>query len=150
RERGCRDEDRDEHGDAGDDDGADVGIGVAAERVTDRDGERAEERAGERRIEDGGHVLRSAGGGPGAHAADHRARVRRALVGGCALGLATGWNISNTGAIATQLSHAYGVGLATIGLFTTALFTTHLIAQIPGGRASDHFGARRTGLLALG
>jgi MFS family permease len=75
--------------------------------------------------------------------------VRRALLGGCALGLATGWNISNTGAIAPQLSHAYGVGLATIGLFTTALFTTHLIAQIPGGRASDHFGARRAGLLAL-
>jgi MFS family permease len=75
--------------------------------------------------------------------------VRRALLGGCALGLATGWNITNTGAIATQLSHAYGVGLATIGLFTTALFTTHLIAQIPGGRASDRFGARRAGLLAL-
>jgi MFS family permease len=75
--------------------------------------------------------------------------VRRALLGGCALGLATGWNISNTGAIATQLSHAYGVGLAAIGLFTTALFTTHLIAQIPGGRASDHFGARRAGLVAL-
>ena len=75
--------------------------------------------------------------------------MRRALLGGCALGLATGWNISNTGAIATQLAHAYGVGLATVGLFTTALFTTHLIAQIPGGRASDHFGARRAGLLAL-
>jgi MFS family permease len=75
--------------------------------------------------------------------------VKRALVGGCALGLATGWNISNTGAIATQLSHRYGVGLATIGLFTTALFATHLIAQIPGGRASDRFGARRAGLLAL-
>jgi MFS family permease len=76
-------------------------------------------------------------------------RVKRALVGGCALGLATGWNISNTGAIATQLSHRYGVGLATIGLFTTALFATHLVAQIPGGRASDRFGARRAGLLAL-
>jgi MFS family permease len=76
--------------------------------------------------------------------------VKRALVGGCALALATGWNISNTGAIATQLSHRYGVGLATIGLFTTALFSTHLVAQIPGGRASDRFGARRAGLLALG
>jgi MFS family permease len=75
--------------------------------------------------------------------------VKRALVGGCALGLATGWNISNIGAIATQLSHRYGVGLATVGLFTTALFTTHLAAQIPGGRASDRFGARRAGLLAL-
>src|SRR5262249_38604330 len=110
--------------------------GGATERLADGDGERAEERARERRIEDGGHVLRSGDGRPvDAHAADHRARVRRALVGGGALGLATGWNISNTGAIATQLSHAYGVGLATIGLFTTALFTTHLIAQIPGGRA---------------
>ena len=75
--------------------------------------------------------------------------MKRALVGGCALGLATGWNISNTGAIATQLSHRYGVGLATVGLFTTALFATHLLAQIPGGRASDRFGARRAGLLAL-
>jgi MFS family permease len=73
--------------------------------------------------------------------------VRRALLGGCALGLATGWNISNTGAVATQLSHTYGVGLATVGLFTTALFVTHLAMQIPGGRASDRVGARRTGLL---
>jgi MFS family permease len=75
--------------------------------------------------------------------------VRRALVGGCALGLATGWNISNTGAIAVQLSHAYGVGLATVGVFTTALFTTHLAVQIPGGRASDTYGGRRAGLAAL-
>jgi len=76
--------------------------------------------------------------------------VKRSLLGGCALGLATGWNISNTGAIAVQLSHRYGVGLATVGLFTTALFTTHLAVQIPGGRASDRFGARRAGLVALG
>jgi len=74
---------------------------------------------------------------------------RRAIVGGCALGLATGWNVSNTGAVATQLADRYGVGLATVGLFTTALFTTHLLAQIPGGRASDRFGARRAGLAAL-
>lgn len=76
--------------------------------------------------------------------------MRRAIAGGCALGLATGWNISNTGAVATPLAHAYGVGLATIGLFTTALFLTHLAVQIPGGRAADRFGARRVGLLALG
>jgi MFS family permease len=75
--------------------------------------------------------------------------VKRALVGGCAAGLATGWNISNTGAIATHLSHRYGVSLATVGVFTTALFATHLLAQIPGGRASDRFGARRSGLAAL-
>jgi len=76
--------------------------------------------------------------------------VKRSLLGGCALGLATGWNISNTGAIAVQLSHRYSIGLATVGLFTTALFTTHLAVQIPGGRASDRFGARRAGLVALG
>ena len=75
--------------------------------------------------------------------------MKRALVGGCALGFATGWNISNTGAIAPQLGHRYGVGLATVGLFTTALFATHLAVQIPGGRASDRFGARRAGLAAL-
>jgi MFS family permease len=75
--------------------------------------------------------------------------VRRALVGGCALGLATGWNISNTGAVATQLADSYGIGLATVGLFTTALFATHLVMQIPGGRASDRVGARRTGLLGV-
>jgi MFS family permease len=75
--------------------------------------------------------------------------VSRALLGGCALGLATGWNISNTGAVATQLSHSYGVSLATVGLFTTALFATHLAVQIPGGRASDSVGARRTGLVGV-
>src|SRR4051794_25907658 len=43
----------------------------------------------------------------------------RAAVGGVAVGMAMGWNIAALGAIATRLSHAYGVGLATIGLFTT-------------------------------
>jgi MFS family permease len=75
--------------------------------------------------------------------------VRRAIVGGCAVGLATGWNISNTGAVAPQLARSYGVGLATVGLFTTALFFTHMVMQIPGGRASDRHGGRRMGLLAL-
>lgn len=75
--------------------------------------------------------------------------MKRALAGGCALGIATGWNISNTGAVASSLAHTYGVGLAVIGLFTTALFLTHALMQIPGGRASDRFGGRRMGLLAL-
>jgi MFS family permease len=65
------------------------------------------------------------------------------------LGFATGWNISNTGAVAEPLATAYGVELATVGLFTTALFVFHLLAQIPGGRASDRFGPRRMGLLGL-
>lgn len=75
--------------------------------------------------------------------------MRRAVLGGCALGLATGWNVSNLGAIPSELADAYGVGLATVGLFTTALFATHLLMQIPGGRASDRFGARRAGFIGL-
>jgi MFS family permease len=75
--------------------------------------------------------------------------VRRAVLGGSALGLATGWNISNIGAVAQPLARSYGIGLAAVGLFTTALFLTHLLMQVPGGRASDRFGPRRMGLLAL-
>ena len=71
------------------------------------------------------------------------------MIGGCALGFATGWNIANTGSIAGQLADSYDVGLAAIGLFTTALFITHVGMQIPAGRAADRFGARRTGMLAL-
>jgi MFS transporter, NNP family, nitrate/nitrite transporter len=76
-------------------------------------------------------------------------RARRAVAGGCALGLATGWNIANTGAVAQPLATAYGVGLGVVGLFTTALFVTHLALQIPGGKASDRFGPRRVGLVGL-
>ncbi len=75
--------------------------------------------------------------------------VRRAVVGACALGLATGWNIANTGAVGDRLAGAYGVGLVTVGLFTTSLFLTHAGMQIPAGRAADRFGPRRTGMLAL-
>jgi MFS family permease len=71
------------------------------------------------------------------------------VVGGCALGLSTGWNIANTGAIATPLAERYGVGLATVGLFTTALFATHVAVQIQGGEWSDRYGARRIGLVGL-
>lgn len=75
--------------------------------------------------------------------------IRRAVIGGCALGFATGWNIANTGSVAVQLADIYGVGLAVIGLFTTALFITHVGMQIPAGRAADRFGARRVGMVAL-
>jgi MFS family permease len=76
-------------------------------------------------------------------------RVQRAVVGGCALALGTGWNTANTGAVAQSLADVYGVGLATVGLFTTALFLTHLALQIPGGKASERFGPRRVGLAGL-
>jgi MFS family permease len=75
--------------------------------------------------------------------------LKRAIVGGCLLGFATGWNIANTGAVAESLADAYGVGLATVGLFTTSLFLVHLAMQIPGGKASDRFGPRRMGLVGL-
>ena len=61
-----------------------------------------------------------------------RVNVRLAVAGGCAAGLASGWNVGNIGAVATQLATSYGVGLATVGLFTTALFVTHLLFQVPG------------------
>ena len=75
--------------------------------------------------------------------------MTRAVFGACALGLATGWQIANTGAVAEALAQDYGVGLVTVGLFTTALFLVHLVMQIPGGRAADRFGPRRSGLVGL-
>lgn len=66
-----------------------------------------------------------------------------------ALGAGVSWNISNVGAVAVPLASAYDVSLPTIGFFTTALFATHLAAQLPGGRASDRFGPRRIGFVAL-
>jgi MFS family permease len=75
--------------------------------------------------------------------------VRRAIVGGLALGAASGVNMLNVGAVPDPLARAYGVSLATVGLFTTALLVAHTAVQIPGGRAIDRFGARRMGLLLL-
>ncbi len=75
--------------------------------------------------------------------------THRATAGGCALGFAVGWNISNVGAIADTMSVDYGVALATVGLFTTALFVVHAALQIPAGRAVDRLGARRIGFASL-
>jgi MFS family permease len=47
------------------------------------------------------------------------------------------------------MSHAYGVGLATIGLLTTTQFLVHMAMQIPGGRFADRFGARPTAFAGL-
>jgi MFS family permease len=74
---------------------------------------------------------------------------RRAAVGGVGVGIAVGWNIAALGAIATRLSHAYGVGLATIGLFVTVQFVMHMAMQLPGGRAADRWGARTSALAGL-
>jgi fucose permease len=74
---------------------------------------------------------------------------RRATAGGIAVGAATGWNLAALGPVATRESHAYGVGLATIGLFVTAQFVMHMAMQIPGGRAADRWGARRSTAVGL-
>jgi MFS transporter, NNP family, nitrate/nitrite transporter len=68
----------------------------------------------------------------------------RATAGGIAIGAAAGWNLAALGPVATRESHAYGVGLATIGLFVTVQFLLHMAMQIPGGRAADRWGARRS------
>jgi MFS family permease len=67
----------------------------------------------------------------------------RAVAGGSAVGFAAGWNIADTGAVAEQLSDAYGVGLGVIGLLTGVLFLVHMFMQLPAGRLSDRFGAAR-------
>jgi predicted MFS family arabinose efflux permease len=65
------------------------------------------------------------------------------------LGAGVTWNISNVGAVADPLADAYDTTLPVVGLLTTALFLTHLVSQIPAGRASDRWGARRVGFAAL-
>jgi MFS transporter, NNP family, nitrate/nitrite transporter len=73
----------------------------------------------------------------------------RATVGGCALGVAAAWPVTNIGAIADAIADDYGVSLATVGLFTTALFVVHASMQIPAGKVVDAVGARRVGFVGL-
>jgi MFS family permease len=72
-----------------------------------------------------------------------------ATAGGIAIGVAAGWNLAALGPVATRESHAYGVGLATIGLFVTVQFVMHGAMQVPGGRAADRWGARRSTAIGL-
>src|SRR4029077_1548515 len=60
-----------------------------------------------------------------------------------------GWNIALVGPIATRLSHVYGVSLTVVLLFVTVQFVVHMLMQIPGGRAADRLGARRSALIGL-
>lgn len=71
-------------------------------------------------------------------------RVRAAL-GGFALAFTPGFNVANVGAVADEVSHAYGVGLGVVGLFTTGLFVTHAALQVPMGRLCDRLGSRLVG-----
>jgi MFS transporter, NNP family, nitrate/nitrite transporter len=74
---------------------------------------------------------------------------RWALVAGLSPAVSAGWNVVNTGSVATSLSRAYGVSLGVVGLFTTALFVTHAVLQVPAGRLCDRFGARWVGVAGL-
>lgn len=69
----------------------------------------------------------------------------RAVLGAFALAFTPGFNVANVGAVADQVAHAYGIGLAVVGLFTTGLFVTHAALQVPMGRLCDRFGARAVG-----
>ncbi len=73
----------------------------------------------------------------------------RAVAAGCAVSIAGGWNLANTGPVAETLAEAYSASLVTIGAFTTALFLCHSSSQIPGGRLVDRLGPRRPALLSL-
>ena len=72
-----------------------------------------------------------------------------ALLAGCAGGFAVSWNIANTGALATTLADHYGVATGVIGLFAAATFLAELVEMLPAGRAIDHFGAKRSMLVAV-
>ncbi len=67
----------------------------------------------------------------------------RAVGAGSAVGFSAGWNIADVGAVADELSDAYGIGLAVVGLLTTVLFLAHMLMQLPSGRLSDRFGSGR-------
>ncbi|HEV7640232.1 MAG TPA: MFS transporter [Gaiellaceae bacterium] len=69
----------------------------------------------------------------------------RATLGAFALAFTPGFNVANVGAVADQVAHAYGIGLAVVGLFTTGLFVTHAALQVPMGRLCDRLGARVVG-----
>jgi MFS family permease len=73
----------------------------------------------------------------------------RAALGAFALAFTPGFNVANVGAVADEVSHAYGVGLGVVGLFTTGLFVTHAALQVPMGRICDRVGARVVGLGGL-
>ena len=75
--------------------------------------------------------------------------MKRIVVSAFLIGMVAGWNVTNVGAIAPVVADDYGIDLASVGLFPTALFATHLALQIPGGRASDRWGAKSVGLAGL-
>src|SRR3954465_7449952 len=76
-------------------------------------------------------------------------RSRRGVVLGCLLGVASGWNFGDVGAIASRLAHDFDTSLVVVGLFTTPPCLTRTLVRVPGGRGSDRFGAARAGAVGL-
>jgi hypothetical protein len=56
-----------------------------------------------------------------AEAPENPGAMNCGIVAGCTLGIASGWNFGNVGAIPSELARSYGVTLATVGLLTTAM-----------------------------
>ena len=145
----------------GDHEGPRLGIGAAHQAGAHGQGEDAEERARSTAKKTATTVLGSHRGRAGrAHRADPLRDARRrgsttgrcrltsttrAVIGGCALGFATGWNIANTGAVAEPARD----GLRRRPRDRRALHDRALrhpsVMQIPAGGRADRFGARRIG-----
>lgn len=70
-------------------------------------------------------------------------------IGGIGVGVAVGWNIAVIGPVATRLAHVYGVSLTVVLLLVTVQFVMHMLMQLPGGRAADRLGARKSALIGL-
>src|SRR5215468_9657271 len=92
---------RDEERGGKNDDRPHLGVAAPDEAGANGDCKEAEADSGEHTEQDSEHGLGSQNGGATG------VNVRLAVVGGCAAGLASGWNISNTGAVAQQLGKAY-------------------------------------------
>src|SRR3954471_3039438 len=76
-------------------------------------------------------------------------RAGRAIGAAVAMGVAIGWNSANTGSVADNLAHAYGVSLGEIGLLTTALFVGQVLMILPAGVLVDRRGSRVVGVVGV-
>jgi MFS family permease len=63
--------------------------------------------------------------------------------------MASGWNLTNVGALPSALARHYGVALASIGLLTSVMFAAEIASTLPVGRLVDRRGAWQVGIGAL-
>lgn len=74
----------------------------------------------------------------------------RGMIAAYACGTGVSWNIANVGPMAEAVSQHYGIALASVGLFTAVLFGAELASMTAIGWATQRYGPRFLGLLALG